>query len=78
MPMEDESIRQPVVAYFSFIQNNLAQLAGGNASQVMREAEQRHMQIMNQVFVGMRNEMAKRMKGTKNGNRGFRMLTLLQ
>ena len=60
-PMDDDSIRQPVVAYFTFIQNNLAQLASGNAQQVMREAEQRHMQIMNEVILGMRNEMANRL-----------------
>ena len=59
-PMEDDSIRQPVVAYFTFIQNNLAQLTSGNAQQVMREAEQRHMQIMNEVILGLRNEMANR------------------
>ena len=44
--MEEESIRQPV---------------GGNAQQVIREAEQRHMQIMNEVLLGMRNEMANRL-----------------
>ena len=60
VPMEQESIRQPVVAYFTFIQNNLAQLTSGNAQQVMREAEQRHMQIMNEVILGMRTEMANR------------------
>ena len=49
-PMDDESIRQPVVAYFTFIQNTLAQLTSRNAKQVMREAEQRHMQIMNEVI----------------------------
>ena len=33
-PMDDDSFRQPVVAYFTFIQNNLAQLTSGNAQQV--------------------------------------------
>ena len=60
-PMEDESIRQPVVAYFTFVQNNLHQLASGNATQVIREAEQRHMQVMNEVLQNMRNEMALRL-----------------
>ena len=49
------------LTYFTFIQNNLAQLASGNAQQVMREAEQRHMQIMNEVILGLRNEMANRL-----------------
>ena len=56
-PMEEESMRQPVVAYFSFIQNNLSQLTTCNAQQVSREAEQWHMQIMNEVILGLRNEI---------------------
>ena len=59
--MEEGSIRQPVVAYSSFIQNNLTQLTSGNAQQVVREAEQRHMQIMNEVILGLRNEMVNRL-----------------
>ena len=49
VPMDDETINQPVVAYFTFIQNNMAQISSGNALQVMREAEQRHLQIMHGV-----------------------------
>ena len=60
-PMDDDSIRQPVVAYFTFIQNTLAQLTSRNAKKVMREAEQRHMQIMNEVILGLRNEMVNRL-----------------
>ena len=56
MPMDDVVMSQPVIAYFTFIQNNLNQLTGGNAQQVMREAEQRHLQIMNEVLQGLRNE----------------------
>jgi hypothetical protein len=47
--MDDEVLYQPVVAYFTFSQNNLSQITGGNALQVMREAEQSHFQIMNGV-----------------------------
>ena len=49
-PMSDVAMSQPVVAYFTFIQNNLHQITGGNVNQVMREAEQRHLQIMNEVL----------------------------
>ena len=52
---------QPVVAYFTFIQNNIQQLAGGIANQVMREAEQRHLQIMNEALQGLRNEWTSRL-----------------
>ena len=55
-PMDDVVMSQPVVACFTFIQNNLNQLTGGNVAQVMREAEQRHLQIMNEVLQGLRNE----------------------
>ena len=54
VPVDDLVMSQPVVAYFTFIQNNLNQLTGGNAAQVMREAEQRHLQIMNEVPQGSR------------------------
>ena len=54
-PMDDVVMPQPAVAYFTFIQNNLNQLTGGNAAQVMREAKQRHLQIMNEVLQGLRN-----------------------
>ena len=61
VPMDDVVMSQPVVAYFTFIQNNIQQLAGGNANQVMREAEQRHLQIMNEVLQGLRNEWNSRL-----------------
>ena len=51
---------QPVVAYFTFIQNNLHQLTGGNVNQV-REAQQRHLQIMHEVLQGLRNEWNSRL-----------------
>ena len=60
-PMDEDSIRQPVVAYLTFIQNRMARLTSGNAQQVIREAEQRHMQIMNEVISGLRSEMANRL-----------------
>ena len=59
--MDDVVMSQPVVAYVTFIQNNLNQLTGGNAAQVMREAEQRHLQIMNEVIQGLRNEWNNRL-----------------
>ena len=52
---------QPAVAYFTFIQNNIQQLTGGNANQVMREAQQRHPQIMNEVLQGLTNEWNSRL-----------------
>ena len=61
VPMDDVVMSQPVIAYFTFIQNNLNQLTGGNAQQVMREAEQRHLQIMNEVLQGLRNEFNSRL-----------------
>eukprot|EP00435_Cladocopium_sp_Y103_P033531 s327_g8.t1 len=61
VPMNTEAINQPVVAYFTFIQNNLAQITIGNAAQVMREAEQRHLQIMHEVIGQLRDEWASRL-----------------
>ena len=61
LPMDDVVMPQPVVAYYIFIQNNLNQLTGGNAAQVMREAEQGHLQIMNEVLQGLRNEWNNRL-----------------
>ena len=61
VPMDDVVMSQPVIAYLAFIQNNLNQLTGGNAAQVMREAEQRHLQIMNEVLQGLRNEWNSRL-----------------
>eukprot|EP00435_Cladocopium_sp_Y103_P022076 s4295_g5.t1 len=58
--MSTEEINQPVVAYFTFIQNNMAQITSGNATQVMREAEQRHLQIMHQVIGQLREEWTSR------------------
>ena len=59
--MDDVVMSQPVVAYFSFIQNSIQQLTGGNANQVMREAEQRHLQIMNEALQGLRNKRNSRL-----------------
>eukprot|EP00435_Cladocopium_sp_Y103_P027264 s1013_g6.t1 len=61
VPMSTEAINQPVVAYFTFIQNNIAQIASGNATQVMREAEQRHLQIMHEVIGQLRTEWMSRL-----------------
>ena len=60
-PMDDETMFQPVVAYFTFIQNNLSQITSGNTLQVMREAEQRHLQIMHGVVDSIRNEWSSRL-----------------
>ena len=55
-PMDDETMSQPVVAYFTFKQQNLSQTTSGNTIQVMREAEQRHLEIMRGVADSIRNE----------------------
>ena len=46
VPMDEDVMQQPVVAYFQFIQNNVQQIEAGNVERAMREAEQRHLQIM--------------------------------
>ena len=55
VPMDDDTIYQPVVAYFTFIQNSIAQITSGNTLQVMREAELRHLQIMQGVVETIKN-----------------------
>jgi len=55
-PMDEETMYQPVAAYFTFIQNNMSQITSGNTLQVMREAEQRHLQIMHGVVDSIRSE----------------------
>ena len=52
----DDTIYQPVVVYFTCIQNNIAQITSGNTQQVMREAEQRHLQIMQGVVDSIKND----------------------
>jgi hypothetical protein len=59
--MDEDTIYQPVVAYFTFIQNNLAQITSGNALQAMREAEQRHLQIMHGVVDSIKNDWSNRL-----------------
>jgi hypothetical protein len=54
--MDEDTIYQPVIAYFTFIQNNIAQITSGNTQQVMREAEQRHLQIMQGVVDSIKND----------------------
>ena len=60
-PMDDNTIYQPVVAYFTFTQNNLAQITSGNTLQAMREAEQRHLQIMHGVVDSIKNDWSNRL-----------------
>ena len=60
-PMDEETMFQPVVAYFTFIQNNMSQITSGNTLQVMREAEQRHLQIMHGVVDSIRSEWSSRL-----------------
>jgi len=60
-PMDDETMNQPVVAYFTFIQNNMSQITSGNTLQVVREAEQRHLQIMHGVVDSIRREWSSRL-----------------
>ena len=59
--MDEDTIYQPVIAYFTFIQNNLAQITSGNALQVIREAEQRHLQIMHGVVDSIKNEWSNKL-----------------
>ena len=54
VPMDEDVMQQPVVAYFQFIQNNVQQIQAGNVERVMREAEQRHLEIMQATFDGIR------------------------
>jgi len=61
VPMDDETMLQPVVAYFTFIQNNMSQITSGNALQVMRETEQRHLHIMHGVVDSIRSEWSSRL-----------------
>ena len=60
-PMDEETIFQPVIAYFTFIQNNMSQITSGNTQQIMREAEQRHLQIMHGVVDSIRSEWSNRL-----------------
>jgi hypothetical protein len=59
--MDDETSYQPVVPYFTFIQNNLAQITSGNTLQVMREAEQRRLQITHGVVDSIKNDWSSRL-----------------
>ena len=61
VPMDEETMYQPVVAYFTFIQNNLSQIASGNTLQVVREVEQRHLQTMHGVVDSIRSEWSSRL-----------------
>jgi len=63
--MDEDTIYQPVVAYFTFTQNNLAQITSGNALQVMREAEQRHLQIVHGVVDSIKNDWPNRLTKQK-------------
>ena len=68
VPMDDVVMSQPVVAYLTLIQNNIQQLTGGSANQVMREAEQRHLQIMNEALQGLRNQRKSRLVQKDQGS----------
>ena len=46
VPMDEDEMQQPVIAYFQFIQQNVQHIQAGDVDRVMREAEQRHRQIM--------------------------------
>ena len=60
MPTDDDVFYRPVIAYFTFTQNSMSQITSSNALQAMREAEQRHLQIMKGVVESLRNESASR------------------
>ena len=59
MPTDDDVFYQPVIAYFTFT-HNMSQITSSNALQAMREAEQRHLQIMKGVVESLRNESTSR------------------
>jgi hypothetical protein len=59
--MEEDVIYQLVVGFFTFIQQNLSQITSGNTIQVMREAEQRHPQIMHGVIDSIKNEWSNKL-----------------
>ena len=59
--MGEDTIYQPVIAYFTFIQNNLSQISSGNTLTVTREAEQRHLQIMHGVVGSIKNDWSNRL-----------------
>ena len=46
VPMDEDEMQQPVIAYFQFTQQNVQHIQAGDVDRVMREAEQRHRQIM--------------------------------
>ena len=56
VPMDDVVTSQPVTAYFQFIQNNVHQIQAGNVEGVMREAEQRHREIMAATLENVRQQ----------------------
>ena len=66
VPMDDDTIYQPVIAYFTCIQNNIAQITSGNTLQVMREAEQRHLQIMQGVVDSIKNDYGQTSSSKRN------------
>ena len=54
MPTDDDVFYRPVIA------NSMSQITSSNALQAMREAEQRHLQIMKGVVESLRNESTSR------------------
>ena len=65
VPMDEDVMQQPVVAYFQFIQNNVQQIEAGNVERVMREAEQRHREIMQATFDGIRERFQQEYNSSK-------------
>ena len=69
VPMDEDVMQQPVVAYFQFIQNNVQQIEAGNVERVMREAEQRHREIMQATFDGIRERFQQEYNQQQAANR---------
>ena len=55
-PTGDKVLYQPMTAYFTFIQTNLAEITIGSTLHGTREAEQRHLQITNEAIESSRND----------------------
>lgn len=58
MAVDEGIFYQPVQAYFQFVQNNLMFLDESNSDHIRREAEERHIQLMEQMVQQLRSERA--------------------
>ena len=65
VPMDEDTMQQPVIAYFQFIQNNVQHIQAGDVERVMQEAEQRHREIMQSMFEGIRAQFQQEMNAAQ-------------